>query len=321
MNIYRRIKKTIPAGITVFIISVFYFFILKLNFPFPCLDTFDAIFDFANKFFSTNSFLERITLLFSQHNEHRMIFSRGLTVLSIVLTGKIQLQYLTFIGNICLVGLFILFNLSVYKIRNKTLLIPVIVALLLFQPQAWEVFVQAEAALSYFTVIFFVFLAIFLLAKKGRLAFILSLFSGAIATFASGNGMFVFLAGTVLLLDERRWKRLVFWAIFGSICVAVYLLGYKKPEYHPSILFAVIHPLKTAIYYFCFLGSSPFSLFFKGAEFNLFLSFIIGVLFSAFFLYLIVIKYFRRNIILFSLLFYVFFTALSIAIGRAGFSL
>jgi len=322
MRVERKLSDFVLLGVSSAIIFAFYRYVWKLIFPFPCGDTFDAVFGFADRFFLAPSLYEKIVLVFSQHNEHRMVFSRLLTIASVGLTGKIHLAQLATIGNASLIGLLTLFILSLLRIKEK--LFPLLVTtsiLLLFQPQCWEALIQIEASLSCFVVLLFVFLSLYLLAKNSNKSLFFAMFSAIAATFTNSNGIFVFFIGAGVLFYQKRWKDLGVWVTVSIACIAFYFFGYKKPPYHPSILASLTHPFHTVAYYFCFLGASPLSLIFKEGKLNGCVAFLVGAVFFLFYLYLVKKKYFKKNIVLFSFVSYLFFTGSAVALGRSGFGI
>lgn len=84
--------------LSVFIFLIFltaYCYDVSLNFQnFPIADDYEAFFDFNNKFFALNGFWERIGLVFSQHNEHRIATLRIINLTYFYFFGKIDLAVL-----------------------------------------------------------------------------------------------------------------------------------------------------------------------------------------------------------------------------------
>lgn len=291
-------------------------FVFTVNIPY--WDDYDSILNFSNDFQRSNV-ENKIKLVFSQHNEHRIVFSRIVTLVSYYLTGKINFKLLTFIGNMSLIGLAILFFKSAVFLHKKFLyFIPVI--FLLFQPQYWGDIYFATPSLSNLYVLFFAFAALYLLRKQTPRCFLYSLLLALLATFTNGNGMLVFLAALPALFYQKKYKEIIVWMCVGIACILVYFYGYIKPAHHPSIANSVfVHPGHTIIYLFSFLGSC-FSVGINFGKAIYFLPLIIGVIFSLYFIYLIKIKFYKRNFVIISFLLFLFFTSFVTALCRSGFN-
>src|ERR1700743_859724 len=80
----------------------------------PWSDDYDAILGFLLEFRKA-PFGEKIGLLFSQHNEHRILSSRLVYITWQALFGRINFRYLTFIGD---TQLLVAFFISIYFIRR-----------------------------------------------------------------------------------------------------------------------------------------------------------------------------------------------------------
>ncbi len=297
---------------------VFYCFLFLFTVNIPYWDDYDSILNFSNDFQKSN-IGEKIKLIFSQHNEHRIVFSRIVILISYYLTGKINFKLLTLIGNMSLIGLAVLFLKSVVFLHKKFLyFIPII--FLLFQPQYWGDIYFATPSLANFYALFFAFAALYLLFKQTQRCFLYSLLLALLATFTNANGMLVFLAALPALFYQKKYKEIIIWICVGTVCILVYSHGYIKPAYHPDIFNSVfVHPCYTIIYFFTFLGLcfSDISINFGKAIY--FLPPIIGVIFSLYFIYLIKIKFYKRNLVIFSFLLFLFLTSFVTALCRSGF--
>ncbi len=306
----------IASTASFFIILFFYLLIFKFAVNVPFMDDFNAILGFTNNFFSSN-LPRKFDLLFSQNNEHRILFSRLAGLASYYLTGKINFRYLIILGNLSLIGLLLVFLKATIFSKNVTIpprfIIPAV--LLLFQPQYHELIFRAMAPLSFILVLFFVFLSLCLLAKQSAKFFSFSLLLAILATFTNGNGMFIFPAGFFVLFIQKRYKAIKPWLFAGILCTGLYFIGYSKPAQNPSIAAAIFNnPFRTISYFFHFLGSAAIISFQRES-----VSLLTGILFSVYFVYLIKIKYFRINLAIFSFLLFLFITAVANSLCRSGF--
>jgi len=281
-----------------------------LNIPF--WDDYDAVLLFLVKYFDAPTIIQKLYLIFSQHNEHRIVFNKLITLSQLYLNGVVDFRQLIFIGNIGLIGILGVLYYVLGTQKNKFLfLIPV--SFLLFQPQYWENIHWAMASLQNFYVIFFAFLSILLISKGGRIFFLLGIIFAVLATFTQGNGMFVFPIGVGILLYQRKYASFSIWLLMMLLCVGLYFHGYIQPAQHPSVLKAFYNPLLTLRYFFSFIGAS--------FGFNKSFSPYIGIATLIYFLIITVKKYFRQNIIVYGLFCFLFLSAAAAAVTRSGFGL
>jgi hypothetical protein len=299
-------------------IYLFYLSIFTFAVNVPYWDDYDAILNFTNNFFGS-SLKDKVTLLFSQHNEHRIVFTRIITSASCYLTGKINFKFLIVVGNISLIGLIILFFKSAAFAKRKFIyFIPSI--FLLFQPQYWGDIYFATPALSNLYVLFFAFASLYLLQKEPLKYFIFSLLLALLATFTNGNGMIVFFSGLPALICQKRYGKIIAWAFFGAGCILLYLYGYLKPSHHPSITNSILlHPTHTISYLFNLLGLCFSNGGLICAKPYYSVALLCGILFSLYFIHLIRIKFYKRNIAIFSFLLFLFITSCIMALSRSGF--
>jgi len=304
-------------------ICVFYLTISIFKANIPVLDDFAAILEFINKFLPSN-WHEKIILLFSQYNEHRVVFLRLLTVSCYYITGKVDFRILTIIGHLSLIGLLIIF-LKSNTTGNNTKKYPYFIiplVLLLFQPQYYETSAITMAAVSNLFVLFFAFLSLYLLTKRSTKYLLFSLAAAISATFTNGNGMLVFLAGLIILVIDKRFKESVVWLFVGITCVMVYFIGYLKPSHHPSITASIfIHPIETIKYFLLFLGSYSESFVPVKDKINYLLPLLTGALSCAYFIFLLKVRYYKMNKPVFSFLLYLFLTVGTVSLCRSGFGL
>jgi hypothetical protein len=127
-------------------ILFYYFciFIFAVNIPF--WDDYDSLRQHI-AISSSDSLQERISILFSQHNEHRIAFNRIVFVLYDLLFQEINFKFLPLIGNSALLILFLFFYKSFSIAKDKPFfLVPI--AWTLFQLENWRNMTWALASLS-----------------------------------------------------------------------------------------------------------------------------------------------------------------------------
>jgi hypothetical protein len=209
----------------------------------------------------------KIPLLFSQHNEHRIVTLR-LALLAIYYAAhRINFIYIAFLGNLGLLGIAWLAPKfasppadisSLPAPKRGALLWPWLpVVYLLFQPQHHEILKWAMCSFTNVYVILFSFLAIFLLSRsEDRRLFVLSIGLSILAAYTNGNGIFVFLIGLLLLLYRKKFRRLAWWAGTGVFYIGFYFWGYvKNPDHPDALVFLKTAFFKVVEYFFSVLGS------------------------------------------------------------------
>jgi hypothetical protein len=148
-------QKIIPISLIIIPLITFFgmFFYYTVNAPIN--NDYQAILDFINKIIATDSYSEKMKLIFSQHNEHRIVYDRIWTIISYKLQNNVNFNFLAFIGNLSLLGIAIIFYKR-YSLLQKPLLLFVPITVLLFNITLWENITFAMAALSNFTVYLFI---------------------------------------------------------------------------------------------------------------------------------------------------------------------
>ncbi len=223
-------KNILATFLILFPIAVFYLVFQKYAVNIPHWDDF-AIRNTLAKMLETNSFSEKIKLLFSQHNEHRILLTRLSAWAIYLLQGSLNLKSLMFIGFLALAGLLIiLFQVS--KKYNSPLLAFVPVSLILFNVGLFENTFWGMASVQNFGVIFFAFLTfywlVFSIENPYKYFFYLALFSCFIGVFTSSNGIIIPFIGCLILLVQQRKNQLFAWMGISVIFIFVFFFNFQK---------------------------------------------------------------------------------------------
>lgn len=174
--------------------------------------------------------------LLRQHNEHRIVYDRLITLLDYVLFGKLNFRHLMVVGNLSLLGLLGLFMAVLHR-HNRPVLYALPVAWLLFNLSQWENMFWGMASLQNFSVVLWVLAAIYVLTYTPNWR--LALLPAVLATLTSGNGLLIWPIGFGLLLlrsgEARRrplhWalRPLAGWSLAALLVIGCYFLGFEKP--------------------------------------------------------------------------------------------
>lgn len=184
----------------------------------------------------------KIYQLFKQHNEHRIVYDRIVSLIDYQLLGRLNFVHLMFIGNLSLVGLLAVFMAALRRsgtVRaGQSVLYAVPVAFLLFNLSQWENMFWGMASLQNFSVVLWVVAAFYFLSYTNRwgLAFAM----GVLATLTSGNGLMVWPIGFVLLVlrltnssssnNKKIYRPLIGWLLGAAVVIGLYFTGFEKPD-------------------------------------------------------------------------------------------
>ena len=260
--------------------------------------------------------------LFRQHNEHRVGLTRLVALLDFGLFGQLNYQHLMLFGNLAL----LLIGWLLVRFFRATIA-PVWYALpvlsLWFSLAFWENAFWGMAAVQNFWVLAFVMLVCWLLAQNNRFWGWAILVAFA-ATFTSGNGLFVWPIGLLILLLQRNWRSAGAWFLAGAFTVLLYFYQYQSPPYSP-VATGGIRVLWRGFVLFCGsmgeglpIGKLPYQMPIWVGSMNLFVSFwLVVFLIRSYWKRHFVLSpndYFYLGGVLFALL-----TAVLVTYSRAGF--
>ena len=265
-NIFKQfeINKSPKYWILLYLIPIILLFwvIYKFSVNVPFWDQWELVLLFEK--FATGNL--NFNDLFTQHNEHRIIFPRIIfIILAFISNWNIKLEiWLSFF-------LVIITSLAIYKIasanqnQDRTLfhlfnLISLIVLFSLNQYENWLWGFQ----LAWFLINTCVVVAVLSLYVPDRWPASVRLFLSAIccfiASFSSAYGLLSWLAlmPLVAAVDGNiRGKKIrtLLWIILFIICCSIYSIGYFKPTHHPSLFFLFQEPLNAVKYFLTLIGS------------------------------------------------------------------
>lgn len=299
---------------------VIYYYTIYVNaYNFPYEDDYNSALSFISDFhFGGLNAWAKLKLLFSQYNEHRIVFDRLVFLTDYWLFGQLNFRHLVLIGNVSLLLIAGLFGTAAFRSLslNQRLfyLLPIVYALFSFQ--YWELSTWSMAALQNLYVIPFVLFSLYNLNQSGTKAFVLACGVAVLATYTSGNGMFVFIAGVPVLILLKSYRKLLFWAITGLITVGLYFWKYIRPPYHPDIVDSLVNHTGRAISYFFMLTGSLVG----ASRPKLALLFGVGLLVFTLVLvgYLWYRKQLNAHLTLLSWLLFLYLTCLSLMASRSG---
>jgi hypothetical protein len=184
-----------------------------------------AIIAFADKLQNQNlGFFQKVALFFSQHNEHRIVFTRFWAMVSVWATGLLNFKFLMAVGNLALVVILLLFA-RIFAKQKLPLSYLIPVSVLVFQLPHYENTYWGMASVQNFWVVSFSLLAIYQLAK-GRIPYLFL----PLAAFTSANASVLLpIIGLILLFFDGDRSKVFKFSILSALVLLFYFLNYAQP--------------------------------------------------------------------------------------------
>lgn len=233
-----------------FPVAFFAFVVLRYSVDVPWFDDFDPFPDFLRKWIGSEGIIPKLNVLFQPNNEHRMVFGKGLAALYFELTGRLNFTFLHIAGMLFTFGT-LLIIWRAFRASKLPLYLLLPVPFLLFQLQYHLIFLWAICSLQHQPVVFFVCLAMFLLARR---QFGWAVLAALCANFAMSNGIFVWVGGAAILLLQTRYRHLAAWLGTGALAVFLYFSGMSSQGNESSFDFFIQNPHLSFLGFFAFLG-------------------------------------------------------------------
>ncbi|MDR3713571.1 MAG: hypothetical protein P4L51_12190 [Puia sp.] len=234
----------------VFIPALFYFMLVgQYAANAPIKDDYDAILVFLTDFSHAHSFFEKAALLFRQHNEHRILSTRLLTVFYYTLTGKANFRNLIFIGDLQLI---VIFLVSVHFIRRWIPkywnFIAFVWGLCIFDPSSYENGAVSMTSLQNFGIVMLFLLTLYFYSLEQRKWLIPAAIFQFLCIFSSGNGIpGALLVAIFTLFSKDKWKIATSFTVL-LIFSPLYFYHYVSPA--PVAGPKQVIALSTAVPYF-----------------------------------------------------------------------
>lgn len=326
MNISHNINTTLIYPVILLPPLLIFLFIKFYSINVPYLDQWDG---FVNLLPSLNAGKLSIFDLWNQHNEHRIIFPKLIMIFLAHFShyNVIWEQYFSLIIQ-CLT-FFILLNLLnisfSFSSNHLKIFLLIMFSIFLFsmvQYENWSWGIQLLVFLNICAVIFSTYA--FFKWPDSWIGIIFTAIGAIVAAYSFANGIIIFgIIFYYLLFNKKNTKTsfIIFWLIISLIICLSYFYKYEKPDYHPSLLSFIEHPLHFIFFIMAYIGS-PLGIYFglKGAV-------LFGFLGISIFIILLFLKFkFRHadnslNISnpFFMPFIYVILTAIVTGIGRSGF--
>ena len=237
-------------------ILLFLFYILKFGVDVPRWDEWN-IAEILKAYYNKGDWL---SMIFAQHNEHRIVFPRAILLTLAWLTdwnvkAEMVASWVIHVMNFLLIwGI-----LKQVGIKRDWLLIPI--AWLMFNIGQWENILWGWC-FHWYLMIFGFLLALFFLTRVTRSAWLIlpAILAGIISSFSFNNGLLIWPLGLAYLffmkeLGDKQKKLILLWLIVGIFIFIVYYLDYTNPNPHSPLTLFLQQPFLFLICFFGNLGS------------------------------------------------------------------
>ena len=187
---------------------------------------------------------QKLVHFFDQHWEHRIVWTRAVFFAFFKLNGSLNYVGLTVIGVSGLVGISVIL-FGVFRQTRLSLWYFLPIPFWLFTLQSHENLLWGMASIQNFWVLVFALGSFWALAQPGKtrtgqgLWRAVALVLAVLATFTSGNGALVPIAGGLVLVWQavrRRttWMFVAVWALVSVVSIGGYFYGYQRVTFFPS---------------------------------------------------------------------------------------
>ncbi|MFY7828699.1 MAG: hypothetical protein ACOVQ4_16340 [Flectobacillus sp.] len=221
--------------LVLFPILFYYSWVWYFGVDCPQLDDFGVLLNLVDVSNASN-FTEKLRLVFSPHNEHRIVFTKlAFSLVGLTDKGAVDIYKVLFLGNLTLIGIACIFYKAIVQIKQSWIY-ALAISCMLFQMQFFENTFFGMASVQNIGVYLWLGLSCWKIAqipqdsKQLKWAFLFGVF----ATLTSGNGMVVFPAGAFTLWIAGTRKFSVIWTISGIIVVLTYLYGLQHQSHNTN---------------------------------------------------------------------------------------
>lgn len=316
-------ENTLLIVMSILPIALITFLIFTKSVNVPSWDQW-ALVPLFDKFYSGTLTLKD---LWTQHNEHRILFPKIIMLILGSLTHwNIFYELITNLLIAIATYLVILSQMkfTAVKIEKKPhWILYLSIPILLFTTGQWENWSWGFQIQIFLNVAAVMNGLVLLTRKLTPLKLVFIFICGTVATYSFANGIMFWLIGLIIIvfaLKPIKNKILLYflWISISLVNVFTYFYHYKKPEGHPPLIYVIKHPLTFIKYFLAYIGS-PMGGFDKNIA--LLLGFIGTVLFLIIFICIILRK---RDLLLdlspwLGAMLYSVISAVVSAVGRAGF--
>ena len=224
---------------------LYYASILAFSVNVPVGDDYSML-GFINEFSAASGIENKLQLLFSFHNEHRIVITRLIMLLCTKISGSLDFRMLNLIGNSALLVTLIVIGrmLCLGQAPIKWALLFLIV----LQPQPLKLMFYPMAGVQAYFGLLFSFLYLYYSLKDSSWWYLTLLFY-LLAVLTTGSGIFLVIIGIPILLYRKQYIRVAI-----HLPVAILLVMLYSPS-SSNLPYLVEHPLAVTKFFLLLLGS------------------------------------------------------------------
>lgn len=222
-----KYSHSLLINLTIFALVIYGITIFRYAFNQPVGDDYEAILGFLNQYTQTN-WLRKIDLIFSQHNEHRIVLTRVFSLLDFYIIGKINFVHLIWLGTLgWLLSIYSLWRLSQSSGIRLSQFMPVAILLVAFSH--FDTMTWAMASIQQYYQILFALICIGLMVNQRFVGSIIAYICGA---FTGGGGLVLGPLMVVFYFSQRQWRSMWLTLFVGLLLYLTYfkLLDYRPPS-------------------------------------------------------------------------------------------
>ncbi len=300
----------IVLPLAIYFIAVFHY---AVNIPF--WDEFDAALDWLLKF-NEAGIGDKARLLIRQHGEHRIFSYYAMVLINYLMMGEINFRFMTIAGNLAIIILIILlyYFLPAEK-RNMLFFIPVV---LLLTPPMGHITDMSLMTMNGVVQYVLIMASLWFLNKSQHRFFILAVILAIAATFSFGSGLFVFIAGYIILFLEKPMRRnkIAVWSLFAVISVLSYFSNYVLITQGKPGFYDVDRSIGSLMFFAAFFANNFFPFFGK----QLLPVILLGCFILLFCLWLVISRWkcIKMHPVTLGLMFFIVSVAAVISFSRIG---
>lgn len=231
-----------------------YYLVLRhLSFNTPVWDDYDTVLYSVLRLREAGSVGDLLGVLFSQHNDHRIVLTRLAALGGAAAQGAVDFRILMYLGNLALLGIF---ALAWAEYRDAVTAPLFAAAAFLFLQWSYnEASLMASAALPNIGVVFFSLGCLFFARRAGAAAALASLVFGLLAVGSQANGLLALTIAAVVAMRAGRKSHAALLGAAAALSWVLYFWSFTRPEHHPSMLEALAHPVDAAKLFLVVVGS------------------------------------------------------------------
>jgi len=205
-----------------------------------------AMLGFLNEFGAATGIGNKLDLLFSFHNEHRIVFTRSIMLLCTKAVGSLDFGTLNLIGNSALLLTLVVVG-RMLRLRND-MLKWALLFLIVLQPQPLKLMFYPMAGVQAYFGLLFSFLYLYFSLKDSNWWYATLLFY-ALTVLTTGSGIFLAVLGVPLLLYKKCYARSAIHTVVAILVVFLY-----SPN-SSNLSYLMEHFLTVARFFLLLLGS------------------------------------------------------------------